>query len=522
MTGAETDVPRREASGAGDSEETARRQLRGSGVLLSGRAISVGVKFAAQLLVVRYLAQADYGAWTYGLSAVAFFQGLSSLGLKRGVSRFLPIYHEKEDYGRFFGTLVMVAAAIVLAGTVIVGGYFAFPDLVTGLVSGEGGGEPLRVLTVMIFLVPLEAVDRTLTDLFASFSESRAIFLRRYVLTPGLRLGLVVLLIFLDQSVLFLAMGYLVATLAGIVAYLAMLVPLLRREGLLEAFRPRALELPWREVLSYTVPLMTTDWVTSLTTSAGPLLLGYFSGMSDVALFRVVLPLATANQLVLQSFGLLYKPTASRQFAQGDLEGIRHHYWRTAVWVAVLAFPIFAVTFAGSGPLTEFLYGARYAESGTILSLLAFGYYFNAVLGFNGMTLKVVGKVREVVVINVLAAVSNVGLNLALIPQLGVLGAGIGTAGSLVIHNLLKHAALRIATGLPLFDPEYAVPYAVLGGGFLALLGLLLASPGGVFVTVPLALLVSLAVFLLAKGKLRIGETFPELARIPLLRPIVT
>lgn len=507
------------SSASTDSEETTRRQLRGSGLLLSGRAISVGVKFIAQLVVVRYLATADYGSWTYALSAVAVFQGISSLSLKRAVSRFLPIYHEEGDYDHFFGTLFMVLAAIVVAGTAIIGAFFAFPGLVEKLVSGQGE-LPLTLLSVMIFLVPLEALDGMLTDLFASFSESRAIFVRRYVLTPGLRLAVVLLLVLLDQSVLFLAAGYVAAVLAGILAYVTMLVPLLRREGLLERLHPRNIDLPLRDVLSYTVPLMTTDVRAALMTNAAPLLLGYFSGMSEVALFRVVLPLATANQLVMQSFALLYKPTASRLYARGDLEGIRHHYWRTALWVAVLAFPIFAVTFAAGDPLTTFLYGERYQASGTILSLMAFGYFFNASLGFNGMTLQVMGKVREMVLINLLAVVTCVGLNLLLVPRMGALGAGIATAGSLVAHNLVKHAFLRMETGLPLFDPDYAWSYATIGVGAVALTTLLLVRPGGVYVMVPLALLVALLVFLGAKSDLRLAETFPELSEIRGLRMI--
>lgn len=514
------------ASGSGraagnDSADSTRRQLRGSGLLLSGRAISVGVKFIAQLVVVRYLTTEAYGSWTYALSAVALFQGVSSLSLRRAVSRFLPIYHEEGDHDRFLGTLVMVVAAIVLAGGVVVGGLYAFPDLVANLVSGEGE-LPLALLTVMILLVPLEALDGVLTDLFASFSESRAIFFRRYVLTPGLRLGLVGLLVVLDQSVHFLAVGYVVAVLVGVLAYLTMLVPVLRREGLLGGFRPSTIELPFREVLSYTVPLVTSDLRSNFMTSAGPLLLGYFSGMSDVALFRVVLPLAAANQLVNQSFAILYKPTASRMFARGDAEGIAHHYWRTALWVAVLAFPIFAVTFAGGEPLTAFLYGARYEEAGPILSLLAFGYYFNACLGFNGMTLKVVGRVREVVGINVTAAAACAGLNLLLVPSLGALGAGIATAASLVLHNLLKHAVLRLTTGVPLFDPAYARSYAMVAAGIGALAALLLLRPGGVFLMTSLALAVALLVFLGARKQLKVGETFPELARIRLLGALVS
>ncbi|HZD03554.1 MAG TPA: hypothetical protein VE173_01510, partial [Longimicrobiales bacterium] len=52
------------------TEEVSRQQIRGSGLLLAGRGFSTGLKFLSELIVVRYLATAEYGAWTYALSAV--------------------------------------------------------------------------------------------------------------------------------------------------------------------------------------------------------------------------------------------------------------------------------------------------------------------------------------------------------------------------------------------------------------------------------------------------------------------
>ena len=49
------------------------RQIRGSSLMLVGRAISMGLNFLVQVLIVRYFAnaKADYGAFAYALSIVA-------------------------------------------------------------------------------------------------------------------------------------------------------------------------------------------------------------------------------------------------------------------------------------------------------------------------------------------------------------------------------------------------------------------------------------------------------------------
>jgi len=97
--------------------------------------------------------------------------------------------------------------------------------------------------------------------------------------------------------------------------------------------------------------------------------------------------------------------------------------------------------------LTVFLYGARYEKSYVFLQLMALGYYFNVALGFNGLTLKVLGKIRYVVIINILSVVISLIACLLLVPKYGALGASIATAGGMIIYNILKQAGLRWLRG---------------------------------------------------------------------------
>jgi O-antigen/teichoic acid export membrane protein len=247
-----------------------------------------------------------------------------------------------------------------------------------------------------------------------------------------------------------------------------------------------------------------------------------FGTSTDVADYRVVQPAARLNVLVMTSFTLLFTPIAARLFARGDRPGIRELYWRTAAWIAVFSFPVFALTFAYANQLTVALFGQRYASSGTILALLALGYYFQAALGFNGLTLRVYGLVRYVVVISVAAAIANVGLNLVLIPAFGALGAGIGTCATLVIHNVLKQTGLRKGTGISVFDREHLRVYGsivVATGALVALQALVAPGP---IVSVVLVAAVSALLLYFSRDCLRVGHTFPELLRVPLLRRLVS
>lgn len=510
-------------SGSGDvpdgqraSDGVSRKQIRGSGLLLTGRGFSSGLKFASELVVVRYLTTVEYGAWTYALSAVLFLRGISTLGLNRAVARFVPIHLERGEHRELLAVVIFVLGLLGLSGAAVITAFYVFPEQVASL-AGISEREALDLLFIVVFMVPVEAIDDFLTGLCAVFTDSRTIFVRRYLINPGLRLAVALTLVLLEADVYLLAYGYLLAGLAGVAYYGWSVFTEMRRRRLIGRRLLEGLRLPARRVLSYSVPVMTADWCSILMTTAGPLLLGYFSDMGAVALFNVVVPLVAMNRLVAQTFGVLFEPAASRLHARREHLGLERLYWRSAVWVSVLTFPAFAVSFTASEPLTVLLFGDRYAEAAPILSIMAAGMFFDSIVGFNSATLRVAGAVRWLLGVNVAAALLNVGLNLVLIPSMGALGAGIATGTSLIAHAVMRQAALRLATGMRAFDPRYASPYVLMAlttAGFL-LLRVLFPDRDGVLVGA--AATGSLFVLLRARATLSITETFPELARWPLL-----
>ena len=513
-----TDEPTQTKSA--DEHDLAQKHIRWSSFLLAGRLLSVGINFVSQVLVVRYLSTTDYGAWAYALSVVALCQSFATIGLDKATTRFVPIYHEKGEYDKLFGTILLVFGSILLSGLVIITAFYAFPEQTARLVNDTR--QPLALLFIMIFLVPVEAVDSLLIGLFSSFSNPRAIFFRKHLLGPGLKLGVVLLLILRKSEVTFLAYGYLAASALGVLIYGCVLARMLSRERLFENFRLSQIKVPAREIFAFTLPLTTSDLVTVLMLSSDVMMLGYFYNMKEVAYFRVVLPAAALNAVVMWTFALLYTPAAARLFAREDYAGINDLYWRTAVWMAVLSFPIFAVTFSLSRPLTVLLYGARYEQSGVILALLSVGYYFDVALGFNKLTLQIVGKMRYIVTINLLACFTNVAVNLLLIPRFGALGAALGTAGTRIIYNILTQAGLRLASGISLFDKKYSSFYLTIALSAAGLIVIRLFSPDNMYVVLTLVCLVSLLVVALSKKNLKVRETFPELVKLPLMRLLLT
>ncbi len=510
----ETEIP---PSIAPVEVDATRTHIRGSSLLLAGQCLSLSINFAAQVLVVRYFSTGDYGALAFGLGIVGLFQIVAVLGLNEAVARFVPIYHQNQEYEKLLGTILFTSGVVILSGVGII---LAVHGPLSHFLTDEK--LAVRLLSILIFLVPIEASDALLDALFASFAGTRDIFVRKYILGPGLKFAVVLFLIWRGSSITFLAYGYLLASAVGELAYIGMLLRLLEAQGLLRRLKSLKIRIPTSEILSFVLPGLSSTLATAAIASINIFLLGKLGTMPEVAFYRAVVPAAQLNGLVMASFSLLYIPAAARLFAKADYAGFNKLYWQTAAWMSVVSFPIFAVTFSLSRPVAVLLFGSRYAPSGPILALLSLGSYFNTALGFNLQTLKVLGRLRYIIVVSVLAVLVDIGVSVFLILRYGAIGAGIGTAVALISYNLLLQAGLLPTPNFKALDRRYLSIYLTIALGASGLLLIQTFASLNLYFALPLAAGASLLVLRVAKKKLNILETFPELLSVPFTRLILT
>lgn len=493
--------------------ESTIRQIRGSGLLLAGRSLSLVLNLIVQVATVRVLSKEGYGIFAYAMSVAAVAEGIVGLGLPRAVARFLPMYEEQEDRSRMLGTIMLALSSTLACGAAAVLFIVGF----RGVLAGELAYDPAAVasLAILSALAPLQGFDRLLMELFSVFGQPRAIFVRRFMLGPALRLGAVLLLAARGGGPELLAVGYVAAGFIGLAFSGALLFQLLRKRGILRPGAWREMNVPAAEVFGFALPLLSTEIVFVGIQQVDAVLLGQMAGPAAIASLRAVAPIARLNQVVLDIFGILFTPLAARLFQRGDHAGVNALYWSTTAWIAVLSFPVFAVTFCLARPLAALLFGTQYAESGEILAILSLAYYIHAALGPNGLALNVYKLVRFVVVVNIVAFFLHVAGNLMLIPTMGAKGAAIATTVTLLVHNGLKQWGLRRTAGVRAFDPVRARPLLVVGGAVVVLLAVELMWTPPLAAAAALAVGSSAFVWARTRHALDIATTFPEVRKIP-------
>jgi O-antigen/teichoic acid export membrane protein len=495
------------------------KQVRGSALLLSGRVFGRLVNGLTQILLARSFSKSAYGAFAYGIAFLDFTDIFTTLGLTRVVTRYVPVYEERGEHGKALGTIVVVFGTIVSLGLTAILLVHGFRGSIQEYLIHDR--RSVSVLAVLIALSPVEALDNMTDGVLAVIGRPGAIFFRKHLLGPLLRIGVVLLIVNRHGSVTALAYGYLFVGLVGFATYATLLTRIIRNQGLPIPLKWRQIEYPIREIMGFAGPLLCISAMEVVLESTDAMVVGRIGGATQVAALRAVQPPARVITTVFISFSLLFASLAARLYARNDRAALNDAYWRTAAWVSMLSFPLFTIMFSFSGPLTRTLYGQRYVNSAPILALLALGYFVNATMGHNLQVLQIFRRLRFLMVVAFLIVPVNIAALIVLTRTFGVVGAASAKAGSFIVLNLILQSALR-STGVKFFDRRYARIY---GPMVLAIVGLLIFQQvvgPPLVVGVALTGVIWLVMLFVTRGSLQLGAIFPELRRVPVARYLVS
>jgi O-antigen/teichoic acid export membrane protein len=502
-----------------DENPDLQRQVRGSVLLTSGRILAAALNLVIQVLTVRALSQQGYAAFAYGLAIASIGETLALTGMHRAIPVLLPRHEHHQDARRAVGTLVLSALTVVSIGLAFVLVVVAFRAPIAGSLAEQE--MALVVLIVLAVLGPIMSSESLFDAAYATFGRPLAIFLRQYLLVPGLRLIAVLVILIGPSSPVVLAWGYVIGGVVGLLVAGQGLLRLMRQHDLYRGVRVGLRHLPVRMTLLVAVPLFANNLTELALETLDALMLAQLSTPEQLALLRAIHPIARANEFVVTGFTVLFAPMASRMVASNNDRGLSDLYWQVSLWRGVLAFPALMASTVLAGPVTVLLFGEPYAAAAPLLAVIGAGVYLGALVGPNYVVLEVMSRFRPLVVVNVATVVLLALLNLALIPGWGGFGAAVATGVSMAFRSLATQVVVQLRTPVGLPGRQLWGTYAALLGAIAAAGATMAASP-----SLPIAIVVviglSTGVFLVARRNLDVAGTFPALARIPVLGWVLT
>lgn len=435
-----------------------RKLIKSLGIYALSSAASPLATLILSPFLTRYLSHADYGALAILNTAVTLLTGLTQLGLATAFFRSYNYDYEsqKDRYGVVSTTVVLLSFMSAFAAITIL---IAAPWLSLLLFNNASFTNSVRLVGVVILVqnltVPgfawLRAESRA--AVFAALSIANLIICitANFTLVGVLHMGI---------------SGSLISTGSGYAAVLIATLPvILLRTG----FRLR-MDIA-RVLMSFGLPSVFTFlsiWVLSL---SDRFLLARLGSLAQAASYTVAYSLGGVISTIVLNPVTLAWPSTMYSIAKRD--DAAHIFRIVFRWYGIaLLFAAFGFSLVSSIGL-ELFFPPAYQASAPIIPIIVISYLFYGIYVIFMTGTYIRRKTWYAVIFTTTAALTNVGLNILLIPLYGSMGAAVSTLVAYLLFAVIGYVVNQRIYPIPyemgLFIAELLIGIALyIGSGFLA------------------------------------------------------
>ncbi len=426
-------------NGAADREGAKRMALTVFAIRVFGALLA----YVSQVILARLMGGHEYGIFVVVWTLVVVFGIIAPFGFSSSVLRLIPQYRANGDHaglaGLFLGSrLFGLAMATGIAATGCLG-IWLFESVITSYYV-----LPLYLAAVCL---PLFTFGSVQDGIARAHDWAFAAMLPTFVWRP---------LAILIGMILAIRLGWpasaetaaMVAIIATWSIALAQMLYLNRR--LKSVSEPAAPSFSFRAWLTISVPILLVEGFFQLITSADVIMVSFFRPPDEVAVYY-----AASKTLALAHFVYFAVRSAtahrySRLFHSNDRAGLETLVADTARWTFWPTLFIAALLVV-IGPFLLALFGPGFSDGYPLLLILLVGVLARASVGPVDALLTMADQQNRCAMVYASTFVLNVTLNLAFIPWLGLMGAGLATALAMIFEAAALHHQAETRLGLHTF-----------------------------------------------------------------------
>jgi O-antigen/teichoic acid export membrane protein len=165
-------------------------------------------------------------------------------------------------------------------------------------------------------------------------------------------------------------------------------------------------------------------------------LVAALAGPGEAAVYTAATRFMTLGQLGVRAIQQVLGPQLSRLLVEGNQTGARTVVQTATAWSIILAWPVY-LGCASLAPTVLKLFDVGSREATLVVVILASAMLVAIGTGPVDVALLMAGKSVLSLSNNLAALIVNIGLDLFLIPEYGIVGAAVGWACGLLVGNLL-------------------------------------------------------------------------------------
>jgi O-antigen/teichoic acid export membrane protein len=416
------------------AESLKARLARGAVGAFGINVAGLGLTLLMHLVLARTLGAEGLGIYAYVLAWVMILVLVAKLGLEQTLLRFVAEYRARHDWHLVRAVVRYAERRIMFFGLAVAGA-----GAVAVLALADQTSDTLtRTFLAGLAMVPLLALLQTRSSVARALGFVASALLPYAVIRPA---SVVILVGFcalwswtLDPMVA------MTATVAGTLLGLATLT--IRIRSALPRVDSAELSADahrdWRITM---LPLLLLAGFQQVLNQTGLLMLGWLADPASLGIYALAARVAQASAFAIGAINTIFAPTISVLYSRRDPAGLQEVI-TTGAWWNLLSTCAFAIPmFIFAGPLLG-IFGGSFVAGETSLRILLAAQVVGAGLGSVAYIMTMTGQERSAAAILFVALVANIGLNFWLIPQLGLEGAALAFASTLVAWKVAMAAAI--------------------------------------------------------------------------------
>ncbi len=423
------------------SDQKLSEILTGSAWALSARVISTGLGLLTSVIIARF-----YGADVMGIVAVLnSFLLLTTiftvLGTNTSILRLIPEYLAKYSPTSAFqvyrkiqyfvaGMSVITGAILFSASGFIADAIFSKPNLQFYFALGA------------IFII-FQSLLHLNTGAVRGLRLSRTFALMQ--LLPQLCRLLILVLItifFYNKDNPIYAMFASVAVTALVGAWIMDWV-------FKQKMRPNDIvhSMPLKSILGISLPMFMESSMSFVIGQTGVIMLGIFRTEAEVGYYAIAVKLATLTAFIFKAITTIAAPKFSQLFHEGKIEELFYVAKRSAMIIFWTSTPILLGLVLLGEHILSFFFGQEFVIAYRSLLILVVGQFIFSTSGAAGIFMIMTGNQTMFGNIMIIAAMSNIGINILLVPIMGSCGAAIAATCSISLWNLFAIVTIKLKYG---------------------------------------------------------------------------
>ena len=392
--------------------------------------INLPLGLVITVILGRYLGAGELGLYRMTATIYGIAMLVAAIGIPAAMIKYVAEF--KENRNKFNQIVSSGIITSLFLGIIFIALFYFLSSIFAGIFNMQGLVELLKILSPVF---PFALVSSALLGLLNGIRE-----MKKYGMATIIQS---VLMVIVTVSLIYYGLGVAGAVIGVVLSSVGsclflILVTKNHFEITFSEYIPTT-----KRILKFGVQVYGATGMNMIKYQTDILLIGYFLTATDVGYYAVAVGLSRFLWIIPQSIQTITYPTASEYWAKNNHSALNKMIDKVMKYNACILLPIGLGAGFFAMDIVTLIFGEGFIYAVLPLQILLVGTVISSIVSRAiGASLSAVGRPDLSLKVASISAIVNIILNILLIPILGISGAAIATAFSLIIGAFIALALI--------------------------------------------------------------------------------